>query len=139
MGWNAHGDVSPDRAPTVRLYVSFKRRTPLPLPDPLKVMLGLLLLVLLGLSFLARKYPHVRGLQAFALHGQLGAKQRTRLGRTQNRTAGAELMLLGVILPLAYVGFKAVFFGEIPSTAIVLVGVSSAACIVLGLVALIRK
>jgi hypothetical protein len=111
----------------------------LPLTETLKVVLGIPLVIVMGLSLLARKHPHVRWLQAFKLPGQLSPKQRTRLRTSQNRAAGAQLILLGLILPLAYAGLKAAFFSGVQPTEIVLVGVASAACIFLGIVALMRN
>ncbi len=54
------------------------------------------------LSLCARKRPDVRWLQPFDLGARLTPEQRARLRRNQNRTAGAEIILLGAIVAMGY-------------------------------------
>ena len=109
------------------------------LSEPLKILLGIAVLLIMGLSYLARRRPDVRWLQACNFQAHLTEEQRARLRRTQNRTAGAELILLGMIIPMGYLGLKVMFFSAVQRMELVLVGLLGATCIVLGFVALLRN
>lgn len=109
------------------------------LNETMEVVLGSAVILIMGLSFLARRHPHVRWLRAFNVHAHLTEEQRSRLRRVQNRTTGAELILIGFILPMGYLVLKVMLFSEIRTVEVVLVGLSSAACISLGVVALVRN
>lgn len=107
--------------------------------ETLELLLGIVAVLIMALSFFARKRPDVRWLQPFNFGARLTPEQRARLRRNQNRTAGAELILLGVIVAMGYLGLKTMFVSEVQAAELVLVGVLSTTCIVLGIVALARS
>lgn len=108
--------------------------------ETLETVLVVPVLVIVALSILARKRPDVRWLQVFNLQSRLTEEQRARLRRTQNRRAGAELIMLGIVIPLGFLGLKMMlFFSSISAVELVVVGLLSATCIVGGVVALVRN
>lgn len=108
------------------------------LPETEQIVLGIPVLVFLGLSVAARQRPDNKWLRPFNLHAGLSDKQRARLRRTQQSVAGAELILLGIIIPLGYFAVKVVFFGAIRPAELVVAGALSVVCLALGLIALAR-
>lgn len=109
------------------------------LTESQKILIGIPVLVIMGLSFLARKRPATRWLQAFNFQAHLTEGQRGRLRRTQNATAGAQLILLGIIIPIGYLGLEAMFLSSVETSELVVVGLLSVACVSAGIAALARN
>ena len=96
--------------------------------------------VLFILSTLSRRFPHVAWLQAFRFNRPaLDDATRARMRRRANVYAGAELILLGVALPLGYGALTVMTFSSFNTGATVLVAVSSALCIVFGVAGIWRS
>src|SRR5919197_3353894 len=82
-------------------------------PERLKLALAALIVVVMVLALLGKQYPDVAWLQVFrSPANRLTNEQRTRIRRSQNRLAGVELILAGVIVPLAYFALTVMFFNE---------------------------
>ena len=109
------------------------------LSETVQVVLAIPVLIIVGLSFLARKHPDVRWLQPFNLQAHLTEEQRARLRRSQNRTVGAELILLGVIILLGYLALKVMLVSTIERGELALVALLSLTCVVFGVAALVRN
>jgi hypothetical protein len=95
-------------------------------------------IVLYGLSALSRRFPHVPWLQHFRISfPQLTEKQRAIMRRRSSIYAGAQLILLGMFLPLGYFVLTVMTFNT-PTTGIMtLVLAGSALCVVLGIAAMV--
>lgn len=109
------------------------------LSESVKAVLAAVVLLLLALGYTARRYPHITWLRAFDLQRHLTEEQRARLRRTQNVTTGAEIILLGVAIPLGYFALKAMFLSNPEPTELVIVGVLSGLCVLLGTLAIVRN
>lgn len=105
----------------------------------LELVLAVPVILIMGLSFWARRRPEVRWLQAFNLRRGLTDEQRTRLRKTQNQAIGAQLLLFGIIVPLGYGALKVMLFTEVRPAELVVVGGLSLLCIVAGIAALARN
>jgi hypothetical protein len=104
-----------------------------------QLALGGLLAVVFGLSALSRRFPHVAWLRSFRYNTpRLSEEQQARIRHRANIHAGIELILLGIVLPLIYIGGSVMFFNSITplETALVLVG--SLVLITLGATAIWR-
>lgn len=103
------------------------------------VALGILAVVL-GLSALARRFPHVAWLQLFHYHlPRLSEQQRAKMRQRANFYAGVEMILMGVVLPMLYVAVTVMFFNAFTTTGIVLVIAGSLLLVGLGVTAIWRN
>lgn len=103
------------------------------------VALGILAVVL-GLSALARRFPHVAWLQLFRYHlPRLSEQQRAKMRQRANFYAGVEMILMGVVLPMLYVAVTVMFFNAFTTTGIVLVIAGSLLLVGLGVTAIWRN
>jgi hypothetical protein len=76
------------------------------------VVVGLLAL-LFALSGLSRRFPHVAWLQLFRYdRPRLSAEQRAKMRQRANVYAGVELILLGIVVPIAYFALTVMMFNE---------------------------
>lgn len=107
-------------------------------PNPLELVLASVVLIIMALGYAARRYPHVIWLRNFDLRARLTEQQQRRLQRTANVNTGAQMILLGIALPIGYVALKAMFLSTFTVTGVVLVAAGSLLCIITGAVA-IRK
>lgn len=79
----------------------------------LQVVILTVLAAVFGLSSLSRRYPHVGWLQPFRFNWpQLSEEQRERMRRRANVHAGIQLILLGVAVPIVYVGSSIMMFND---------------------------
>jgi L-asparagine transporter-like permease len=109
-------------------------------PDSVKMILLGLLAAVIVLSWLAKRMPHIAWLQNFRLpENRLTPAQRERLRKSQNRMAGVEFMLLGVIAPFGLIVLSLMFFSEPSTMEWVLVGAFSIVCVALGITALVKN
>jgi hypothetical protein len=98
-----------------------------------QMVLAGIIAVVFGMSALSRRFPHVSWLQVFRYDPpRLSEKQRARMRKSANITAGLELILLGIGLPMLYVVSTVMFFGSFTTTGIILTFASSVLCIGLG-------
>lgn len=103
------------------------------------VLVGLLVAVL-GLSALSRRFPHVAWLRVFRYDApRLSAQQRATIRQRSNIHAGIELILMGIVLPLLYVAGTVMFFNNFSRAATTVVCAGSAFCIGLGVAAIWRN
>ena len=109
------------------------------LPEGVTIALGVAVLVVLGLGYASRRHPHVKWMRAFDLQRNLTEAQRARIRRSVNVTAGVELILLGVVIPLGYFALTLMFFSSPEPIDLVVVGVLSGLCVVLGTLGLVRS
>lgn len=105
-----------------------------------QIVVGSILAVLYGLSALSRRFPHVTWLQHFRLpRSRLTEEQQARMRRRANVYAGAQLILLGIILPLGYVVLTVMTFSTVRTGAFAIVLAGSTLCVVLGIVAIVQS
>lgn len=105
-----------------------------------QIVVGAVLAVLYGLSGLSRRFPHVSWLQYFRFtRPPLTEEQQAKMRRRANVYAGAQLILLGTILPLGYVALTLMTFSSVSSGAMTLVLAGSALCVVLGVAAIVLR
>ena len=72
-----------------------------------------ILAAVFGLSALSRRYPQVAWLQPFHFNWpRLSEQQRERMRRRANVHAGIELILLGFVVPIVYVGSSIMMFSD---------------------------
>jgi hypothetical protein len=103
----------------------------------IQLVLGGLVVVILGLAALARRFPNVGWLQVLRFNApSLSEEQRARIRQRSNINAGIEMILLGIILPLLYLGGTVMFFNEPTTTGILLATGASALLIGLGVTAI---
>jgi len=99
----------------------------------LELVLAGLLVLIVGLATLARRFPHIGWLHAFRrAFPQPSASQRATMRRRADFHAGIQLILMGLVLPLGYVALTVMFFNDFTRTGIALVAAASLALIVLG-------
>jgi hypothetical protein len=104
-----------------------------------QIVVGSIVAVVWGLSALSRRFPRVAWLQHFRLpRAHLTEEQQARMTRRANVYAGAQLILLGVILPLGYLVLTVMTFGTIRAGAMTLILSGSVLCVVLGITAIVR-
>lgn len=105
-----------------------------------ELVVGGILLLLLGLSALARRYPEVAWLQAFRdAFPRLPEKERARMRRRANVYAGVEMILMGLALPLGYLFLTVMFFNAFTPLKTTLVLAASVLLIGLGCTAIWRS
>jgi hypothetical protein len=76
------------------------------------VVVGLFAL-LFALSALSRRFPHVAWLQHFRYaRPRLSDEQRAKMRQQANVYAGVELILLGIVVPIAYFALTVMMFNE---------------------------
>jgi hypothetical protein len=103
------------------------------------VLVGLFVVVV-GLSALSRRFPHLAWLQVFRYApARLSDEAKARMRRQSNILAGIEFILLGIALPMLYVASTVMFFNSFTPTATALVVVGSCLCIGLGITAIRRS
>lgn len=103
-----------------------------------QIVLGSLVLLIMFLGWLGRRHPQIVWLRVFDMRAKLTDDQRRRLQRTVDMNAGLQLILLGLALPVVYVVLTTMFFGTFAPRGIAFVAAGSLACIVTGLVGVIR-
>jgi integral membrane sensor domain MASE1 len=105
-----------------------------------QIAVGSILAVLYGLSALSRRFPHVAWLQHFRItRPQLTEEQQARMRRRVNVSAGAQLILFGLILPLGYLVLTVMTFSAVRTGTLALVLAGSVLCIVLGITAIVQS
>ena len=109
------------------------------LPEELKIVFGVLMLIIFALGFAARKLPHVQWLQGFRLDRHLSEEQRAKLRRRGNRMAGYEMMIAGLVIPLAYVAVTLMTFNQPTRTGLLLAGGASVLCFAFGIAVIARN
>ena len=105
--------------------------------ESFQVVVVLVMLTVFALTRAADRYPHVAWLRRFReIFPRLPEQQRRKFQRRANVLAGAQLILLGVALPIGYVALEAMMFSDITTTEMLLVGAGSLLCIGLGIAAM---
>ena len=106
--------------------------------DDMKVVFGFVALVWFGLQYAARRFPEVEWLQALKLP-ELSPRQKRIAERRANFYAGVEFILLGLAIPMGYVALTVMTFNDFERLPTVLVALTSAVCIGIGIFALSRN
>ena len=107
--------------------------------DKIKLILGSIVAVLFGLSALSRRFPQVGWLQHFYFElPELSEQQKAKMRRRAAFQVGAQLILLGIVLPLGYIALTVMMFNELTRRAMALVLTGSVVCIGLGISAIVR-
>jgi hypothetical protein len=110
------------------------------LDDTTKAALAALILILLALSELSKRYPHVEWLRPFRWSGpQLSPARQAAVRRRAMVFAGSELILAGFVLPMGYVALTVMMFNDFKTMPTVLVLMGSIACIAVGVVVIWQK
>ena len=90
-----------------------------------------------GASVLAKKRPDIRWLRPFRdAWPQPTAEQRRTLGRRMTMYIGAELILIGLCIPLGYIALTVMMFHDFTRTGIVLTWIATLLCMGLGFAAI---
>jgi nucleoside recognition membrane protein YjiH len=107
--------------------------------DKIKLILGSIVAVLFGLSALSRRFPQVGWLQHFYFElPELSEQQKAKMRRRAAFQVGAQLILLGIVLPLGYIALTVMMFNDLTRKAMALVLTASVVCIGLGITAIVR-
>ena len=106
------------------------------LPDWLKAIFTVVILVFVGLGYAARRYPHIAWLQPFDLHAHLTPEQRERMRRRANTHTGIEMIFVGLLIPVGYLVLNVMFFSSMSLAGIAIAGGLSILCIALGIMAI---
>lgn len=109
------------------------------LPEWLKeILVGLIALVIV-LSWLAGRFPHIAWLRVFRLpKRQLSPEEEARRRRREKLMIGMEMILFGVVLPLGYGTLTVMMFNDFDPLVSALVLAGSAALVIGGIVVLAR-
>ncbi len=100
----------------------------------------MLLAAVWGLSTLARRRPEVAWLHPFrTAFPRPTEEQRQRLRRRANVYAGAELILMGLVIPMGYVALTVMMFSDFGAVELTVVAAISLLCIGLGVTAIVRN
>lgn len=76
-----------------------------------QLVLVAILAVVFGLSALSRRFPDVAWLQLFRVNRpQLSEEQQARMRQRSDIHAGVEMILMGIALPVVYIGGTVMFF-----------------------------
>ena len=110
------------------------------IPDSVKAIIVVLVVVGFVLTRLAVRFPDVAWLQIFRLPiRQLSEKEKTRQRRRANLMAGIEMIFAGLVLPLLYLLAKVMMFNEPTTLGLFIVLLCSLACIGLGVWVIVRS
>jgi hypothetical protein len=104
----------------------------------LETILAVIALVFVGLTQLARRYPDIEWLRHFKIP-ELPAAQRERNRKRSERMAGAEFILLGLVLPIGYVVLTVMTFSSIDPLWLTSVIAASVLCIGIGIYAIAKN
>jgi hypothetical protein len=97
----------------------------------------IVLATVFGLSAAARRYPHVTWLRGFSnAFPRLPEDERRKVRKRSDFYAGAELILVGVALPLGYAALTMMTFSSFSTMATIVVGAGSLLCVGLGIIAI---
>jgi hypothetical protein len=107
--------------------------------ERVQIIVGTIFVVVYGLSALSQRFPHVAWLQHFRiLLPQFTEKQQARMRHRASLYAGAQLILLGIIVPLGYLVLTVMTFNTVRTGTFTLVLAGSVLCIVLGIAAIVQ-
>src|SRR5687767_4242094 len=95
------------------------------LPESVKMVLMGIVSVVIVLSALARRMPHVAWLQTFKLEDKRTEEQKRKAQRSANILGGLEMIIAGVALPAAYVIVTVMLFNEPSQVVLLLLGAFS--------------
>lgn len=113
------------------------RRALTDMSETFKIVVGSAVIVLYALHFLSQKFPHVTWLRHFRIPW-LRNEGQGRRARWAAVSAGAQLILLGVILPIGYVVLTVMTFSNLTTRGMTLALAGSVLCIVLGIAAVVQ-
>jgi hypothetical protein len=103
----------------------------------IQLVLGGLVVLLVALSAMSRRFPHVGWLQLFRFNTpHLSDERRARMRQRANVYAGVELILLGIVIPIAYFALTIMMFNEPTFLGSTIALGSSIVLIALGVVAI---
>ena len=106
------------------------------LPDWLKAIFTVVILVFMALGYAARRRPDVQWLQPFDLFRHLTPEQRERMRRRANTHAGIEMIFVGLLIPVGYLILNVMFFSSMSWAGIAIAGGLSIVCIAFGIMAI---
>ena len=104
----------------------------------IEMVLGVLAMLFMALAFAAKRRPDIAWLRVFRMP-ELSKERQERQRRRANVYAGVELILLGLVIPLGYGALTVMMFNDFKPLPTTLVLVSSAICIGLGSVAIVKN
>lgn len=109
------------------------------LPESVQLILMGAMAAVFVLSQAARRYPHVEWLRKFNLPDNRIEEQKRRARRSGNIFAGVEMILMGLAIPAVYLVMTVMFFSEMTTGELLLVGASSLLCIGFGIWAIAKS
>lgn len=105
--------------------------------DIIPMVLGGIAAAMYLLQVLSRRYPHVAWLLPFRnVFPRLSEEQRAKIRRRSNIHAGAQLILLGLALPLCYGALTMMTFSSFDTVMVGSVLAGSVLCVGLGITAI---
>ena len=110
------------------------------IPDSVKAIVVVLVVVGFVLTRLAPRFPNVAWLQHFRLPVRhISEEEKARQRRRASLMAGIQIILAGLVLPLLYLASKVMMFNEPTTLGLVIVGGCSLACLGLGFWVIVRN
>lgn len=110
------------------------------IPDSVKAIVVVLVVVGFVLTRLALRFPDVAWLQIFRLPvRQISDEEKARQRRRASLMAGIQIILAGLVLPLLYLASKVMMFDEPTPLGMIIVGGCMLACIGLGIWIIVRN
>lgn len=106
--------------------------------SPLEITVAVIGLLFVALTQLARKRPDIEWLRHFRLP-ELPEAVRERHRKRSERIAGAEMILVGLLLPIGYLVLTVMTFNSIDPLWLTGVIAASVLCIGLGIYALVKN
>ena len=106
--------------------------------DDAKVVFGVLVLIWIALQYAARRRPDVEWLQALKLP-ELSPRQKRIAERRAHIYGGLHFILLGLVIPMGYIALTVMTFNDFERTPTVLVLLTSAVSIGIGIIAIARN
>lgn len=95
------------------------------LTEPVKDAVLSLVALLIVLTALARRMPHVTWLQFFSVPANRTEQQDSKMRRSGNVLVGFEMILAGMAIPAVYLFSTMMFFNQPSRLGLLLVGVLS--------------
>lgn len=108
--------------------------------ETFQIVVVMVTAVVWGLVTLSRRRPDVAWLEPWrTAFPRPTEAQRQRMRRRASAYAGAELILLGVVIPIGYVALTVMMFNDFTPGWLIAVAASSLLCIGLGVTALVQS
>ena len=110
------------------------------LPDSVKAIVVVLVVVGFVLTSLAPRFPNVAWLQMFRLPVRhISEEEKARQRRRASLMAGIQIILAGLVLPMLYLVSKVMMFDEPTRLGMIIAAACMLACIGVGIWVIVRN